>query len=54
MLLTPRLVYRRLRDLLRGRRLDADVDDEIRFHIEMQTESLVAHGMSPAERVRKR
>jgi hypothetical protein len=46
-MLTPRQVLRRLRDIIRGRRLDADVDDEVRFHIEMQTASLVAQGMSP-------
>src|SRR5215212_837420 len=46
-MLTPRQVFRRLRDIARGRRLDTDVDDEMRFHIEMQTASLVAQGMSP-------
>ena len=46
-MLTPRQVFRRLRDLVRGRRLDRDVDDEIRFHIEMQTAALVEQGMSP-------
>src|SRR5262245_20846329 len=46
-MLTPRQVFRRLRDLVRGKRLDADVDDEIRFHIEMQTASLVRQGMPP-------
>jgi hypothetical protein len=46
-MLTPRRLLRRLRDLARGRRLDHDVDDEIRFHIEMQTAELVRQGMSP-------
>ena len=46
-MLTPRQVIRRLRDLTRGKRLAEDVDDEVRFHIEMQTASLVAQGMSP-------
>ena len=46
-MLTPRQVFRRLRDLVRGRRLDRDVDDEIRFHIEMQTAALVARGVPP-------
>ena len=46
-MLTPRQLFRRLRDLARGRRLDRDVDDEIRFHIEMQTDALVRTGMSP-------
>jgi len=46
-MLTPRQVFRRLRDIARGRRLTEDVDDEVRFHIEMQTASLVAQGMAP-------
>ncbi len=46
-MLTPRQVLRRLRDIVRGPRLAADVDDEVRFHIEMQTAALVAQGMSP-------
>src|SRR5678816_1000741 len=46
-MLTPRQILRRLRDIVRGRRLDADVDDELRFHIDMQTAALVAQGMSP-------
>src|SRR3982751_4634288 len=46
-MLTPRKLLRRLRDVVRGRRLEQDVDDEVRFHIEMQTASLVAQGMSP-------
>jgi predicted permease len=46
-MLTPRQLRRRLRDLLRARRLDTDVDDELRFHIEMQTDALVRQGMSP-------
>ena len=48
-MLTPRKLFRRMRDLVRGKRLDADVDDEIRFHIEMQTGLLVKQGMSPGE-----
>jgi predicted permease len=46
-MLTPRQIFRRLRDIMRGGRLEADVDDEVRFHIDMQTASLVAQGMSP-------
>jgi putative ABC transport system permease protein len=34
-----------LRDILHGRRLAQDLDDELRFHIEMQTEALVRQGM---------
>jgi predicted permease len=46
-MLTLRQLRRRLRDLVRGRRLDADVDDELRFHIEMQTDALIRQGMAP-------
>ena len=46
-MLTPRQLIRRLRDLSRGKRLAEDMDDEVRFHIEMQTAALVAQGMSP-------
>jgi putative ABC transport system permease protein len=46
-MLTPRQLRRRVRDLLGGRRLTSDVDDELRFHIEMQTEALIRQGMSP-------
>jgi putative ABC transport system permease protein len=46
-MLTPRQILRRLRDVAHGRRLDADVDDEMRFHIEMQTAALIAQGMAP-------
>src|SRR4051812_28327999 len=46
-MLTPRQILRRIRDLARGRRLDTDVDDEIRFHIDMQTAALVKQGVPP-------
>lgn len=46
-MLTPRQLHRRVRDLLRGNHLAADVDDELRFHIEMQTEALIREGMAP-------
>src|SRR5690349_10436442 len=46
-MLTPRQLRRRLRDLLRGGRLASDVDDELRFHIEMQTQALIRQGLSP-------
>jgi putative ABC transport system permease protein len=50
-MLTPRQLFRRFHDLIHGRRLDRDVDDEIRFHIEMQTAALVARGV-PSGRAR--
>jgi len=45
-MLTPRQMFRRIHDLVRGRRLDRDVNDEINFHIEMQTAALISKGMS--------
>ncbi len=39
----------RLRWLLRGRRAESDLAEELRFHIEMQTEQNVATGMSRGE-----
>ena len=38
-----------LRALMRGRRIDRDITDELRFHIERETEANVARGMSPEE-----
>ncbi|HEY4305294.1 MAG TPA: ABC transporter permease [Gemmatimonadaceae bacterium] len=46
-MLTPRQLLRRVRDLLHGGRLESDVDDELRFHIEMQTAALIGQGMPP-------
>src|SRR5688500_9404210 len=39
----------RLRAVLRGRQADRDLDDEIRSHIEMETEKNIAAGRSPDE-----
>jgi predicted permease len=38
-----------LRGLARRRRIDAEVEDELRFHLEQQVEANIAHGMSPPE-----
>ena len=40
---------RRLRSLFMRNRLDGELDDEVRFHLEMQTEDNLRAGMSPAE-----
>ena len=42
-------MLRRLRALVSGRRLDRELDAELRFHIEMETEKYVAQGLSPDE-----
>lgn len=39
----------RLRSLFRHRRLERELDDELRFHLEQQIEENVASGMSPEE-----
>ncbi len=44
-----RIVASRLKALFGGRRLDAELDDEVRAHIELAVEENVEHGMSQAE-----
>jgi len=39
----------RLRSLFRRRQVESELDDEVRFHIEQQTDAYVAQGLSPAE-----
>ena len=41
--------WSRLRDLLRGSRVDRDIDDELRFHVEEELEAGVRRGLTPAE-----
>ncbi|HVA58256.1 MAG: ADOP family duplicated permease [Gemmatimonadaceae bacterium] len=49
-----KLVGRRLRALVRGERLDAELTDEIRLHIELETEDLMRmHGLSRDEARRR-
>jgi predicted permease len=45
----PRVLAARLRSLFIRDRLDGELDDEVRFHLEMQTEDNLRAGMSPAE-----
>ena len=40
---------RRLRALLRRRTFEAELDDEIRFHLDQEIERNRARGMTPAE-----
>jgi len=37
----------RLSSMFSRRRLDSDLDDELRSHIEMRTEELISSGMAP-------
>jgi putative ABC transport system permease protein len=39
----------RLRSLFRSTRVEQDLDDELRFHVEAHVEELVAKGMSPGQ-----
>lgn len=39
----------RLRSVFRRRRLDRELSDELRFHVEMRTRENLAAGMSPEE-----
>ena len=45
----PRVLAARLRSLFLRNRLDGELDDEVRFHLEMQAEDNLRAGMSPAE-----
>ncbi len=47
-MLTPSRLFRRLRALLTRRRFDADVEEEIRFHLEMEAAKQQARGLAPA------
>ena len=44
-----RSVVSRLQAMFRRRALDERIDEELRFHVEMQTEENISRGMSPAE-----
>ena len=44
----PARLARRVRALFGARRLERDLDEELRFHIAMQAEAHVRHGLSPA------
>jgi putative ABC transport system permease protein len=47
------MMLRRLRRLLRPRTLERDMDDEMRFHVEMEASDLVARGVAPEEARRR-
>ena len=48
-MLTPARVVRRLRSLFTAPRLDDELDEELRFHLEMETEKLRRLGMSESQ-----
>ncbi|MBI4474433.1 MAG: ABC transporter permease, partial [Acidobacteria bacterium] len=48
MRLPPRF-YRRLRALILKDRIERDIDEELRLHLEMRTEDNIASGMPPAD-----
>jgi len=43
----PAIIALRLRTLFRRSDVEGDLDDEVRHHIDRQTEHNIAHGMSP-------
>src|SRR4051812_18754912 len=44
-----RSLYRRARALLRSESIHSEIDEEMRFHVDMRTEENVRRGMSPGE-----
>ncbi len=52
-MLTPGQILRRLRVLFRGARLDREMDDEMRFHVEMEAAEGVRAGLPPSEATRR-
>ena len=47
--MTPGLIVRRLLALLRSRRLDSELEDEMRAHLELAERDAMASGLSPTE-----
>lgn len=48
-MLTPLQLLRRVGALLRGRALDADMDEEVRFHLHMEEKDGLRRGLTPEE-----
>lgn len=48
-----RELFGRLRSLMRVRAADAELDEEVRFHIDMETQKLISAGLSPADAKRR-
>lgn len=47
------LIMRRIRALLGRRRLERDMDDEMRLHLELEAEELIRNGVAPQEAHRR-
>ena len=47
--MSPRRLMHRLAALMTARRLDAQLDDEIRAHLELAERDAMAEGLSPEE-----
>jgi predicted permease len=43
------VAWSRLRDLLRGSRVDREINDELRFHLDEEIEAAVSRGLTPAQ-----
>ena len=41
--------FKRLRSFLRREKLDAELDDELRFHLDQRTQDFIDEGMTPRE-----
>ena len=48
-MITPHAAWYRMRALLRKREVERDVDNELSFHLDMETETLVARGLGRSE-----
>jgi putative ABC transport system permease protein len=51
--MTPMQILRRLRALLRGRKVDQDMDAELTFHLEMEAADFERSGLAPDEARRR-
>jgi putative ABC transport system permease protein len=52
-MITPHAVWYRIRALLRKSAVERDVDNEVAFHLDMETEQLVARGVDRSEARRR-
>src|SRR5215471_4622805 len=42
-----RVLRMRLRSILKGNRVESDLEEELRFHLQRQTEELISKGFAP-------
>ena len=50
----PSRLWMKLAALLKRRRLDRDLDEELQFHLAMREEKLRAEGLAPADALKRR